>query len=138
MNSFVSSFTGASNARFDDIDQITMTFSTCLVYNIWCLETFNFFGIQGYSPVSVCDSCSVWIRLNFFVSSFTGASNARSDGMCVITVINSTCLVFKIMIIRRLDFSDTKAIVHVRSANIHQFLNVLGFFFIHRSIQWKE
>ena len=111
LNSFVSSFTGASNGRFDDIDQITMTFSMCLVYNIWCLETFHFFGIQGYSPVSVCDSCSVWIRLNFFVSSFTGASNARSDGMCVITVTYSTSLVCKIMIIRRLDFSDTKAIV---------------------------
>ena len=42
--------------------------------------------------------------------------------MCVITVTYSTSLVCKIMIIRRLDFSDTKAIVHVRSANIHQFL----------------
>ena len=35
--------------------------------------------VQGYSPVSECDFCSVWSsRLSFFVSSFTGASNARS------------------------------------------------------------
>ena len=61
-------------------------------------------------------------QVEFLCFSFTGASNARSDGMCVITVTYSTCLVCKIMIIRRLDFSDTKAIVHGRSANIHQFL----------------
>ena len=34
--------------------------------------------VQGYSPVSECDFCSVWSRLSFFVSSFTGASNAGS------------------------------------------------------------
>ena len=39
LNFFVSSFTGASNARFVET---RMTFSTCVVYNIWCLGTFNF------------------------------------------------------------------------------------------------
>ena len=57
-----------------------MTLSTCLVYNIWCPETFQIFEIQGYNPVSECDFCSVWSRFNFFVSSSTGASNARFDG----------------------------------------------------------
>ena len=33
------------------------------------------------NPVSECNFCSVWSKLNFFVSSFTGASNARFDGM---------------------------------------------------------
>ena len=34
----------------------------------------QFFGIQGYSPVSECDFCSVSIKLNLFFSSFTGWS----------------------------------------------------------------
>ena len=42
LNFFVSSFTGASNARFDGMVETSMTFSTCVVYNIWCLGTFNF------------------------------------------------------------------------------------------------
>ena len=42
LNFFVSSFTGASNARFDGIVETSMTFSTCVVYNIWCLGIFNF------------------------------------------------------------------------------------------------
>ena len=42
LNFFVSSFTGASNARFDVMVEISMTFSTCVVYNIWCLGTLNF------------------------------------------------------------------------------------------------
>ena len=42
LNFFVSSFTGASNARFDGMVETTMTYSTCVVYNIRCLGTFNF------------------------------------------------------------------------------------------------
>ena len=42
LNFFVSSFTGAFNARFDGVVETGMTFSTCVVYNILCLGTFNF------------------------------------------------------------------------------------------------
>ena len=42
LNFFVSSFTAASIARFDGMVETSMTFSTCVVYNIWCLGTFNF------------------------------------------------------------------------------------------------
>ena len=49
---------------------------------VWCITIEpSFFGIQGYSLVSECDFCSVSSKLKFFVSSFTGASNARFDGM---------------------------------------------------------
>ena len=44
LNFFFSSFTGASNARFDGMVETSMTFSTCVVYNIWCLGTFNFWN----------------------------------------------------------------------------------------------
>ena len=42
LNFFFSPFTGASNARFDGMVETSMTFSTCVVYNTWCLGTFNF------------------------------------------------------------------------------------------------
>ena len=60
-----------------------MSFSTCVVYNIWCLGTFNFLESKAiaHGPVSECDFCSVSIKLNFFSSSFTGATNARFYGM---------------------------------------------------------
>ena len=41
LNFFFSSFTGSSNARFDGMVETSMT-STCVVYNFWCLGTFNF------------------------------------------------------------------------------------------------
>ena len=49
LNFFVSSFTGASNARFDGMFETSMTLSTCLVYNIWCLGTFNFLESKAIS-----------------------------------------------------------------------------------------
>ena len=42
LNFFFSSFTGSSNARFDGMVEISMTFSMCVFYYIWCLGTFNF------------------------------------------------------------------------------------------------
>ena len=42
LNFFVSSFTGASNARFGGMVETSVTLSTCVVYNILCLGTFNF------------------------------------------------------------------------------------------------
>ena len=47
LNFFVSSFTGASNARFDGIVETSMTLSTCVVYNICCLGTFNFLEFKA-------------------------------------------------------------------------------------------
>ena len=81
LNFFVSSFTGASNARFDGMVYISVIFSTCLVYKIWNLRTFNFWIPRLYNPLSECDFCSVSSKLNFLFSSLTGASNARFDGM---------------------------------------------------------
>ena len=40
--------------------------------------------------MSVCDFCSVSIKLNFFFSSFTGATNARFDGMVEISINTHT------------------------------------------------
>ena len=42
---------------------VSITFSTCLEYNIWSWNL-QFFGIQGYNPVSECDFCSVSSKLN--------------------------------------------------------------------------
>ena len=42
LNLLVSSFPWASNARFDGMVETSMTFSTCVVYSIWCLGTFHF------------------------------------------------------------------------------------------------
>ena len=36
------------------------------------------------------------MNLNMYVSSFTGASNARIDGMSVISVTYSTCLAYNV------------------------------------------
>ena len=75
------SFTGTSNARFDGMVETSMTFSTCVVYNIWCLGTFNFLESKAITQCRSAIFFSVSIKLNFFFSSFTGASNARFDGM---------------------------------------------------------
>ena len=62
-------------------------FETSMGIRVWCI-TFgvlvpSIFGIQGYSPVSECDFCSVSIKLNFFFSSLTGA---WLDGMVEISM----------------------------------------------------
>ena len=48
--------------------------------------------------MSECDFCSVSSKLNFFVSSFTGASNARFDGMVETSMTFYTCVVYKIVL----------------------------------------
>ena len=53
LNFFFSPFTGASNARFDGMVETSMTFSTCVVYNIWCLGTFNFLESKA---IALCRS----------------------------------------------------------------------------------
>ena len=70
--------------------------------------------------MSECDFCSVSSKLNFFVSSFTGASNARFDGM-VETSMTSTCVVYKIWNLRTFHFLESKAIAQCRSAIFVQF-----------------
>ena len=62
------------------------------------------------------------MNLNMYVSSFTGASNARIDGMSVISVTYSTCLVYNVSDLGTSDFSYTKAITHGQSANFAHFL----------------
>ena len=47
----------------------------------------------------------------------TGATNARNDGMSVISLAYSTCLVYNVSDLRTSDFSYTKAITHGQSAN---------------------
>ena len=56
-----------------------------------------------------------------YVSSFTGASNARIDGMSVISVTYSTCLVYNVSYLGTSDFSYTKAIVHGQSERFDRF-----------------
>ena len=51
-----------------------------------------------------------------YVSSLTGASNARIDGMSVISVTYSTCLACNVSHLGTSDFSYSKAIAHCRSA----------------------
>ena len=64
---------------------------------VWGVQDgLQFLGIQGYNPVSECDICSVSSQLNFLVSSFTGASNARFDGMVETSMTFSTCVVYNI------------------------------------------
>ena len=63
--------------------------------------------------MSECDFCSVSSKLNFFVSSFTGASNARFDGMVETSLTFSTCVVYNILCLGTL---ESKAITQCRSA----------------------
>ena len=55
LNFFFSSFTGASNARFDRIVETSMTFSTSVVCNIWCLGTFNFLESKAIAQCHTTD-----------------------------------------------------------------------------------
>ena len=48
--------------------------------------------------------CSVGVNINVHISSFTGASIGRSDGMSVISLTYSTCLVYKISDLRTFNF----------------------------------
>ena len=66
--------------------------------------------------MSECDFCSVSSKLNFFVSSFTGASNARFDGMVETTMTFSTCVVYNIWCLGTFIFLESKAIAQCRSA----------------------
>ena len=52
----------------------------------------------------------ILMKFLFFFSSFTGASNARNDGMSVISVTYCTCLVYIFYDPRTFNFSDSKAI----------------------------
>ena len=86
------------------------------------LRTFNFLGFQGYSPLSEFDFCSVSSKLNFYFSSFTGASYARIDGLSLISLTYSICLVYKIWNLRTFNILNSKAIAHhCRSAISVQF-----------------
>ena len=51
--------------------------------------------------------------------------------MIVISVTYSTCLVYKFLDPRTVDFSDSKAIVHCRSANFDEILSILIFISLH-------
>ena len=72
---YFSSFTGASNAKFDGMLLISVTYSICLMYKVLYNRTFNF-GFPSYSPLYECDFSSVMSKLKIYFSSFTGASNA--------------------------------------------------------------
>ena len=71
--------------------------------------------------MSECDFCSVSIKLNFFVSSITGASNARVDGMVETSMTFSTCVVYNIWCLGTFNFLESKAIAQCRSAIFVQF-----------------
>ena len=66
--------------------------------------------------MSECDFCSVSIKLNFFFSSFTGASNARFDGMVETSMTFSTCVVYNILCLGTFNVLESKAITQCRSA----------------------
>ena len=93
---------------------ISVTYSICLVS-----QNLQFFGIQGYIPLSECDFCSVSSKLNFF--SFTGQSNARFDGMVKMSMTFSTCVVYKILYLGTINFLESKAIAQCRSAIFAEF-----------------
>ena len=84
-----------------------------------------------YNPWSECEFCSFSSNLNNHFSSFTGASNARNDGMSVISVNYSMCLVYNVSDLRTFDFSYAKAITHGQSANFVHFLATGIFVFLH-------
>ena len=91
----------------------------CLVHvcKLWYLRTFN---ILDSKTIAHCRSViSVQFRARF--SSVTGASNARIDGMSVISLTYSICPVYKIWDLRTFNFLDSKAIAHCRSAISVQF-----------------
>ena len=71
--------------------------------------------------MSECDFCSVTIKLNFFSSSFTGASNARFDGMVETSMTFSTSVVYNIWCLGTFNFLESKAIAQCRSAIFAQF-----------------
>ena len=83
---------------------ISVTHSTCLVYKIL---TFIFKIPRLYYIVH--GQSANFDQWNIHFSSFTGASNARNDGMSVISVTHSMRLVYKITTVRKLDFSESKA-----------------------------
>ena len=60
--------------------------------------------------MSECDFCSFWSKLNFFFSSFTGASNARFDGMVETSMTSSTCVVYNIWCLGTFNVLESKAI----------------------------
>ena len=66
--------------------------------------------------MSECDFCSFWTKLNFFFSSFTGACNARFDGMVETSMTFSTSVVYNIRCLGNLYFLKSKAIAKCRSA----------------------
>ena len=65
----------------------------------------------------------------------TGATNARNDGMSVISLTYSTCLAYNVSDLRTSDFSYTKAIANGQSANSVHFLTSLIFMFLHSQEQ---
>ena len=71
--------------------------------------------------MSECDFCSVSSKLNFFVSLFTGASNARFDGMVKTSMTFSMCVVYYIWCLGTFNFLESKAITQCRSAIFVQF-----------------
>ena len=62
------------------------------------------------------DFFSVSIKLNFFFSSFTGASNARFDGMVETSMTLSTSVVYNIGGLGTFNFLESKVIAQCRSA----------------------
>ena len=71
--------------------------------------------------MSECDFCSVSIKLNFFFSSLTGASNARFDGMVETSMTFSASVVYNIWGLGTFNFLESKAITQCRSAIFAQF-----------------
>ena len=121
------SFSSLTDAGFDGMVQIGVTFSTCLVYKIWYLTTFNFLDSKTIAH------CQFRARgISFF---FSHCNGARIDGMSVISLTYSICLFYTIWNLRTLHFLDSKAIAHCRSAIFVQFRR--GLFLHYWSIQCK-
>ena len=84
----------------------SLTYSTCLVCKFSDLRTFNKF----------CHTKAIDCQSEYFVyfpaismSSFTGASIGRGDGMRVIRMTYSMCLVYKISDLRTFKFWHTRS-----------------------------
>ena len=121
-NVYISSLTGASNGRNDGMSVIRVNYSTCLMYKFSDLRTFNFWHTKA---VRVSSS-----YFNVYISSLTGASNGRNDGMSVIRVNYSTCLMYKFSDLRTFDFWHTKAI-DCRSERLVYFPAISMCIFLH-------
>ena len=88
---------------------ISVTNSNSLVHKTMIVKPFNFHHTKAiaHCQSAIFDEFLVTLKVVFKIK---GACNASNDAISVISVTNSNSLVHKIRIVKRFDFSHTKAI----------------------------